>query len=232
MITSYQNGRSPRNYFHCLAKLHRPSHPPAAHKDQAVSNGWLRPGNLTILRPIPRNLHSRRAYEHFKVTYHEPDLCFSATSCQQNVQPTIQAEVAAAAAATIAALPTGTPNPTYTPQPTWTPRPTEPPASTTLTARPTYTPNPTYTAVATEVAAATATPASSGPVVANANAAHSPACRPTASPRNATILAAAKTNSIVGSDDLVAQFVGRIRWVSGDFNHPWFPRLQPVNSNI
>jgi len=115
---------------------------------------------------------------------------FSATSCQQNGQPTIQAEVAAAAAATIAALPTGTPNPTFTPQPTLTLQPTEPPASTptllpTLTARPTYTPNPTYTAVATEVAAATVTHASPGPVVAHANAATA------ASPNNASALNAA-----------------------------------------
>jgi len=92
--------------------------------------------------------------------------------CQPNLQAVVQEEVAAAAAATVAVLPTWTPNSTLTPQPTFSPLPTYTPASSptllpTLTARPTYTPNPTYTAVGTAVATTTATATSPGTVVAN-----------------------------------------------------------------
>lgn len=101
------------------------------------------------------------------------------TGCQQNIQSTVEAEVALAVAATVEALPTHTARPTLTPYPTFTPLPTDLPAGPptmlpTLTARPTYTPYPTYTPET--VLSPTANSIASGSSTANAgNAASSSA---------------------------------------------------------
>lgn len=101
------------------------------------------------------------------------------TGCQQDIQATIEAEVALVVAATIEALPDHTARPTLTSQPTLTPFPTLTPISSpTLlpaqTPRPTYTPLPTYTPESLPTPTAASITANSGAAAAN-NPASAPA---------------------------------------------------------
>lgn len=101
------------------------------------------------------------------------------TGCQQDIQATIEAEVALVVAATLEALPDHTARPTLAPRPTLTPLPTLTPVSSptllpTHTPRPTYTPFPTYTPVILPTDMAVTTVSNSSAASANSPASDPP----------------------------------------------------------